>query len=157
MFSSRRRNSNNNENDKIIDLSGEFTTGLSSYLSFFARRFVLCRAGVVYPSFVLFTHSLVRRAKRATRRTRRRGGTMKNLQNYAKNVQLVKRNIILCVASFYIASFPLDWDNAGVLGVGDDTTMNVFSTMWKGENEREAMSIMKYILLKWRRARDEKK
>lgn len=38
------------------------------------------------------------------------GGMMKNLQNYAKNVQLVKRNIILCVASFYIASFPLDLD-----------------------------------------------
>jgi hypothetical protein len=50
--------------------------------------------------FVLFTHSLLVVAEEEE-------GVgwwmemMKNLQNYAKNVQLVKRNIVLCVACFF--------------------------------------------------------
>lgn len=78
---------------------------------------------------------------------------MKNLQNYAKNVQLVKRNIILCVASFYIASFLLNLDNGVRRRFSEryddyDDGDERFSGRWKSENEREAMSIMKYILLK---------
>lgn len=56
---------------------------------------------------------------------------MKNLQNYAKNVQLVKRNIILCVACFYIASFPLNWDNGGSeRGFVEDTTTSDERFSW---------------------------
>lgn len=82
---------------------------------------------------------------------------MKNLQNYAKNVQLVKRNIILCVASCYIASFPfLNWDNGGgrfwLRKIRRRWTL--VGRLQKSKNEREAMSIMKYILLKWRRGED---
>jgi hypothetical protein len=58
--------------------------------------FVFSEHGVVYfHPFVLFTHSLVGSVRGWEE-------MMKNLQNYAKNVQLVKRNIILCVLLAFI-------------------------------------------------------
>ena len=103
---------------------------------------------LLYPSFC-FIYPFVQQQARGMR-------MMKNLQNYAKNVQLVKRNIILCVASFYIASFPfLNWDNGGVRWrFGERKLRCCGGRLGKSENEREAMSIMKYILLKWRREED---
>ena len=100
--------SNNNDSDKIIEVRAKtrrvLHRGLSSYPSVFQlHAYALIQlkdemGELLYPSFC-FIYPFVQQQARGMR-------MMKNLQNYAKNVQLVKRNIILCVASFYIASFP---------------------------------------------------
>lgn len=118
--------SNNNDSDKIIEVKrarGEefYIGGCHRILPFFSFTLSLLfsqRMGgrYIHPFCFIYPFGARRRAEPLS--LRRQGvGMMKNLQNYAKNVQLVKRNIILCVASFYIASFPfLDWDNGGGRG-----------------------------------------
>lgn len=92
-----KEKSNNNDSDKIMGLSGA-ETFTSGFVVVAAIYFVFSEYGVVYfHPFVLFTHLF-----RKEFEEKRGEEMMKNLQNYAKNVQLVKRNIILCVLLAFI-------------------------------------------------------
>jgi hypothetical protein len=143
--------------DELMELSGEeksFTLGLSSYPSSL-RSTLLCIVGRGWVGCCISIHLSFCFIYPFASWSECRGERMKNLQNYAKNVQLVKRNIILCVACFYIASFPR-W----IETMREERKGEIRARRWafgeddgKGENEWETMSIMKYILLKWRRGK----
>lgn len=134
---------------ELSEWEKNFTSGLSSYSPFSTWcRFI--HTAEEWGCFILLFYLPIRWEKASE------WGRMKNLQNYAKNVQLVKRNIILCVASFYIASFQIvggvrlvrSFVRSLFCSFIEKIRWALFGTMkkWKRAKSDEHK---KYILLKW--------
>lgn len=103
-----------------------------------------------------------RERRQGERRERKRNGDGDDEKStkLCQECAISRKLAILCVASFYIASFLLNLDNR--VGVRVQWKIRrrqrwTFSGPWQSENERKAMNIIKYILVKWQKQKYRKR